>query len=58
MATSSLPLRAPGASGRTRGIPEPQPGTPSRELRKRAAGGWEKFMRRYASEQPDQVTET
>ncbi|MFE2167832.1 hypothetical protein ACFXB3_22660 [Streptomyces sp. NPDC059447] len=45
MSTPSLPRRN-GASGRTLAIHEPSPGTPSRALRVRAAGGWEKFMRR------------
>ncbi|MFJ3976688.1 hypothetical protein [Streptomyces sp. NPDC090021] len=43
---STLPRRAPGASGRKHTTPAPQPGAPSRALRIRAAGGWEKFMRR------------
>ncbi|MEU8776525.1 hypothetical protein [Streptomyces sp. NPDC048606] len=44
--TPSLPRRKPGASGRTLAIQEPSPGTPSRALRVRAVGGWEKFMSR------------
>ncbi|RKT04383.1 hypothetical protein BX286_2333 [Streptomyces sp. 3211.6] len=46
MSTSELPRRKPGASGRAVAIQEPSPGAPSRALRVRAAGGWEKFMRR------------
>ncbi|WP_183068966.1 hypothetical protein [Streptomyces sp. gCLA4] len=46
MTTPSLPQRTPGYSGRERAAPEPAPGAPSRSLRVRAAGGWEKFMRR------------
>lgn len=51
MNTSELPRRSPGASGRTFTPPEPQPGAPSRALRLRAAGGWEKFMRRAEIEE-------
>ncbi|WP_162793142.1 hypothetical protein [Streptomyces globosus] len=46
MTTPSLPRRKTGASGHTLAIQEPIPGAPSRSLRVRAAGGWEKFMRR------------
>ncbi|MFB6518721.1 hypothetical protein [Streptomyces sp. NPDC056401] len=31
--------------------PDPRPGAPSRALRIRAAGGWERFMRRVDAEQ-------
>ncbi|MGW7366654.1 hypothetical protein ACWGI8_25255 [Streptomyces sp. NPDC054841] len=51
MNTSELPRRIPGASGRTYTPPEPRPGAPSRALRVRAAGGWEKFMRRVEARQ-------
>ncbi|MER6218250.1 hypothetical protein ABT213_29890 [Streptomyces sp. NPDC001674] len=52
---TSLPRRKPGASGRTLAIQEPSPGAPSRALRVRAAGGWEKFMRRADMERGDGV---
>ncbi|MFE2555507.1 hypothetical protein ACFXGT_05635 [Streptomyces sp. NPDC059352] len=55
---TTLPRRTPGATGRRHTPPEPQHGVPSRELRKRAAGGWERFMRRFAVEQPDVEGET
>lgn len=42
---STLPRRTPGASGRSRAIPEPQAGAPSRTLRLRTAGGWATFTR-------------
>ncbi|MGW1804151.1 hypothetical protein [Streptomyces sp. NPDC002078] len=51
MTTSELPRRNPGASGRTSMPPKPQPGSPSRALRVRAASGWEKFMRRVEARQ-------
>ncbi|MEW2412624.1 hypothetical protein AB0953_02670 [Streptomyces sp. NPDC046866] len=41
-----LPRRTPGSSGRRLTVPEVPPGAPSRALRKRAADGWERFMRR------------
>ncbi|MFF3085613.1 hypothetical protein ACFVRB_11250 [Streptomyces nojiriensis] len=44
--TQHLPRRAPGASGRQYTVPEPLPGAPSRTLRIRAAGGWQRFQRR------------
>lgn len=47
-----LPRRTPGASGREYVVPNPEHGVPSRELRLRAAGGWERFMRRFAGERP------
>ncbi|MFF7444124.1 hypothetical protein [Streptomyces sp. NPDC008122] len=43
--------------GRTRIPQEVRPGVPSRALRVRAAGGWERFMRRFADEQPGQEDE-
>ncbi|MFJ3637649.1 hypothetical protein [Streptomyces sp. NPDC090112] len=46
MSTSELPGKAPAARGRTCTLTEPQPESPSRSLRIRAAGGWERFMRR------------
>jgi hypothetical protein len=49
--TSELPRRNLGACGRAYTPPEPQPGAPSRALRVRAAGGWEKFMRRSETRQ-------
>lgn len=51
MTTSGLPRKNPGASGRTYTLPEPLPGAPSRALRVRAAGGWERFMRRVEARQ-------
>ncbi|MFE5301457.1 hypothetical protein [Streptomyces sp. NPDC056632] len=51
MTTPGLPRRTPGASGRMYTPPEPRPGAPSRALRVRAAGGWEKFMRRVEAKQ-------
>ncbi|MCX4732389.1 hypothetical protein [Streptomyces sp. NBC_01363] len=51
MTTSELPRRNPGSSGRTCTPPEPRPGAPSRALRVRAAGGWERFMRRVETRQ-------
>ncbi|MYS07854.1 hypothetical protein GTW71_15770 [Streptomyces sp. SID6041] len=50
---SSLPHRTPGASGHEHGMARQEYGVPSRELRKRAAGGWERFLRRFAGERPD-----
>ncbi|MFD5105284.1 hypothetical protein [Streptomyces cinereoruber] len=47
-----LPRRTPGASGREYAVPKPEHGVPSRELRLRAASGWERFMRRSAAERP------
>jgi hypothetical protein len=38
--------RTPGSSRHRIATESPQPGAPSRALRLRAAGGWEKFMRR------------
>ncbi|MGE7385600.1 hypothetical protein ACQKM2_08985 [Streptomyces sp. NPDC004126] len=55
MSTPSLPRRKPGASGRTLAIQASAPGAPSRALRVRAAGGWEKFMRRSDFEGGDRV---
>ncbi|MFF4010632.1 hypothetical protein [Streptomyces sp. NPDC001717] len=40
-----LSRRTSGTGGRIRPIQEPGPGSPSRALRVRAAGGWAKFMR-------------
>ncbi|MGW7369508.1 hypothetical protein ACWGI8_40345 [Streptomyces sp. NPDC054841] len=57
MSTPFLPRRTPGASGRKYTVPEPLPGAPSRALRIRAAGGWERFMRRAELPQPEE-TET
>ncbi|MER8232340.1 hypothetical protein [Streptomyces sp. NPDC094049] len=51
---TTLPRRTPGATGHRHAIPEPRHGTPSRELRKRAADGWERFIRRFADEEPDE----
>ncbi|MFF8785393.1 hypothetical protein [Streptomyces sp. NPDC015125] len=51
MTTSELPRRNPDASGRTYTPPDPPQGAPSRALRKRAAIGWEKFMRRSETRQ-------
>ncbi|WP_159043040.1 MULTISPECIES: hypothetical protein [unclassified Streptomyces] len=51
MTTSGPPRRNPAASGRTYTPPEPRPGAPSRALRVRAAGGWERFMRRAEARQ-------
>ncbi|MFD9100280.1 hypothetical protein ACFVZN_04325 [Streptomyces virginiae] len=50
MSIPSLPRRKPGASGRTLAIQEPRAGSPSRSLRVRAAGAWERFMRRAGFE--------
>ncbi|MEV6394099.1 hypothetical protein AB0M39_04840 [Streptomyces sp. NPDC051907] len=55
MSAPSLPRRAPGASGRKHTAPEPLPGSPSQALRIRAAGGWEKFMRRADLSQPEET---
>ncbi|MEU3687989.1 hypothetical protein [Streptomyces narbonensis] len=57
MATT-LPRRTPGESGHASGIPDREHGVPSRELRERAAGGWDRFLRRFANEQPDERAET
>ncbi|MER7912176.1 hypothetical protein [Streptomyces sp. NPDC096068] len=43
-----------GASGHEHAVPKPEYGIPSRELRLRAAGGRERFMRRFVTESPDQ----
>ncbi|MGW0605500.1 hypothetical protein [Streptomyces sp. NPDC002640] len=51
MTSSGLPRRNLRASGRTYMPPEPRPGAPSRALRVRAAGGWERFMRRAEARQ-------
>ncbi|MFF4078281.1 hypothetical protein ACFYZN_02610 [Streptomyces sp. NPDC001777] len=51
MTTSGLPRRNPGARGRTYPPPEPRRGAPSRDLRVRAASGWERFMRRVEARQ-------
>ncbi|MBB4986324.1 MULTISPECIES: hypothetical protein [Streptomyces] len=52
------PRWSPGTGGgRTHTPQEVRPGAPSRALRVRAAGGWERFMRRFAAEQPDQEDE-
>ncbi|MFD4243277.1 hypothetical protein ACFWP3_17000 [Streptomyces sp. NPDC058525] len=51
---STLPRRTPGTSGRKIAIRETQPGAPSRALRLRAAGGWEKFMRRADMPTPEE----
>ncbi|MFI9746767.1 hypothetical protein [Streptomyces sp. NPDC052494] len=50
---TTLPRRTPGATGQRHAIPEPRHGMPSRELRKRAAAGWERFLRRIADEESD-----
>ncbi|WP_406149569.1 hypothetical protein [Streptomyces sp. NBC_01012] len=54
MTASGLPRRNPAANGRTYTPPEPWPGAPSRALRVRAAGGWERFMRRAEARQEPQ----
>ncbi|MFF4171785.1 hypothetical protein [Streptomyces sp. NPDC001744] len=51
MTSFGLPRRNPGVGGRTYMPPEPPPGTPSRALRVRAAGGRERFMRRVEARQ-------
>ncbi|MFJ2788370.1 MULTISPECIES: hypothetical protein [unclassified Streptomyces] len=53
----SLPHRTPGASGHEHGIPKPEHGAPSRELRERAARGWEHSLRRFTDESPDREHE-
>ncbi|MFB7256840.1 MULTISPECIES: hypothetical protein [Streptomyces] len=50
-----LPRRTPGVSGRKTASPDPLPGSPSRDLRLRAAGGWEKFMRRTGIQPGDET---
>ncbi|WP_282697570.1 hypothetical protein [Streptomyces sp. CC208A] len=50
---SSLPHRTPGASGHEHGVPRPEYGIPSRELRERAAEGWERFLDRFDDGEPD-----
>ncbi len=57
MGSPLLPRRTPGASGHEPGTPSPEYGVPSRELRERAADGWERFLRRFADEQPEQEGE-
>ncbi|MEU4948069.1 hypothetical protein ACFYN3_41915 [Streptomyces lavendulae] len=52
---NTIPRRLPGASGSKHAVPDSQPGAPSRALRIRAAGGWEKFMRR-ANTKPETET--
>ncbi|MFJ5834488.1 hypothetical protein [Streptomyces sp. NPDC093089] len=52
MTPPESPRWSPG-NGRTYIPQEVQPGEPSRALRLRAAGGWERFMRRFAGERPD-----
>lgn len=56
--TSTLPRRTPGESGHESGTPGPEHGVPSRELRERAAAGWDRFLRRFADEQPAERGET
>lgn len=56
MTTSGLPRRNPGTSGRTYTPPEARPGAPSRALRVRTAGGWERFTHRVeARQEPEGV---
>lgn len=43
---SPLPRPRTDVNERTLAPPLPQPGAPSRALRRRAAGGWQRFMRR------------
>lgn len=50
----ALPRRTPGASGHKTGMPRSEHGVPSRELRERAARGWDKFLRRFAPVQSDE----
>ncbi|MDD9376510.1 hypothetical protein M8Z33_07455 [Streptomyces sp. ZAF1911] len=50
MTTPYLPSRTPGASGRQHTVPEPLPGAPSRSLRIRASGGWQRFQRRVGGQ--------
>ncbi|MFJ6576827.1 hypothetical protein ACIQMY_12750 [Streptomyces sp. NPDC091368] len=53
-----LPRRTPGASGREPRPPKPEFGVPSHELRERAAGGWERFLRRFLAGQVDQESDS
>ncbi|MFJ3832087.1 hypothetical protein ACIPWI_29545 [Streptomyces sp. NPDC090046] len=50
--SQSLPVRAPGASGRKHTVPEPQAG-PSPALRARAESGWSRFLRRGGSDREE-----
>ncbi|WP_374982785.1 hypothetical protein [Streptomyces fradiae] len=47
-----LPVRTPGDSGRQRTVPEP-PAGPSPALLARAESGWERFLRRAASDREE-----
>lgn len=51
--TDLEPPRGTPVAGRRKDVvreEEPQPGAPSRDLRVRAAAGWERFMRRSGIE--------
>lgn len=50
--SQSLPVRTPGDSGRQHTVPEP-PAGPSPALRARAESGWERFLRRGASDREE-----
>ncbi|THA37798.1 hypothetical protein [Streptomyces sp. A1547] len=50
--SQSLPVRAPGASGRQHTVPEPQ-ASPSLALRARAESGWARFLRRGGSDREE-----
>ncbi|GGS39163.1 hypothetical protein Snoj_28480 [Streptomyces nojiriensis] len=52
--TEPLPRRTTGVS-RRKAAAHPLPGSPSRDLRLRAAGGWEKFMRRTEIQPGDET---
>ncbi|MFE3861077.1 hypothetical protein ACFXPT_11670 [Streptomyces goshikiensis] len=52
---SPLPSRTPVPEGRQHATPDPRPGAPSRTLRIRAAGGWERFMRRSEMQPEDET---
>ncbi|MEV8454582.1 hypothetical protein AB0467_23510 [Streptomyces sp. NPDC052095] len=55
MSRSEPPRGIPGTTAHARTLPESPPGAPSRALRIRAAGGWERFMRRIeAREEPEE----
>ncbi|MGW6389641.1 hypothetical protein ACWFR1_03855 [Streptomyces sp. NPDC055103] len=56
--TSTLPRRTPGESGHESGTSCSEHGVPSRALRERAAAGWDRFLRRFADEQPEERDET
>ncbi|MGW3090621.1 hypothetical protein [Streptomyces sp. NPDC001108] len=55
MSRSEPPRGVPGTTAHAHTPPESPPGAPSRVLRIRAAGGWERFMRRVeAQEEPEE----